>query len=167
MAESTSLQSEIVNMRRVLAVLRITLGIIILATWWKNFSDGIYTADGITGLFNWIFNESGGGPEWYRGLINSTILQVPGLFAVFMMIAELLLGLGLLFGALTPLVGIGATLFFFNLFVANYGGNEWIWTYVLLTASAFTVAFTGSGRAFGIDEYLLKTRGKSPMGVLW
>lgn len=167
MAESTIPQSDIVHTQRVLAVLRITLGIILLVTWYENLTKGTYTAEGITGLFNYIFHDNGGGPTWYRGLIQSTILQVPGLFAAFQMVAELLLALGLLFGTFTRLAGFGAMLFFFNLFLAYFGGNEWIWTYVLLTVAAFTVAFTNTGRAFGVDAFLFNTRGKSPMGILW
>ena len=137
------------------------------ASWYKNFNDGLYTADGITGLFNYIFNDNAGGPEFYRALINSTILQAPGAFAVFQLVAELLLGLGLIFGGLTTLTGIGAILFFFNLLLAYFGGHEWIWTYVLLTVAAIVVTFTQSGRAFGVDQFLYKQFGRSPGGLLW
>ena len=153
--------------RNIIAVLRITIGVILLVTWWDNFSKGVYTADGITGLFNWIFNENGGGSAAYRAIINSTILQVPGLFAGFQLVAELLLGLGLTFGGLTTLAGWGATVFFLNLFFAYQGGGEWIWTYVLLTAAAFVVATTKSGRAFGLDQILLNSMGEPKNRWLW
>lgn len=153
--------------RRIIAVLRITLGIILLVTWYDNFSKGVYTADGITGLFDWIFNQTGGGSAPYRAIINSTILQAPGLFAAFQLVAELLLGLGLTFGGLTTLAGWGATLFFFNLFLAYQGGSEWIWTYVLLTAAALVVATTKSGRQFGLDQILLNTQGEPKKSWLW
>ena len=159
--------SETQRIRAFIAPLRIILGLILLVTWYENFSKGVYTADGITGLFNYIFNEAGGGPGWYRALIESTILQVPGLFAAFQLVAELLLGLGLLFGGLTPIAGLSAALFFFNLFLSYYGGSEWIWIYVLLTVSALTVGLTQSGRVFGLDQYLLKTRGDPPLPYLW
>jgi hypothetical protein len=38
-------------LRRGVALLRVTLGIIILVTWWENFQKGLYTAQGITDLF--------------------------------------------------------------------------------------------------------------------
>ena len=160
-------ENEAKHLRNMIAVLRIVVGIIILATWFDNFSKGVYTADGITGLFNWIFNEAGGGSPAYRSVINSTILQAPGLFAGFMMVAELLLGLGLTFGGLTTIAGWAATLFFFNLFLANQGGSEWIWTYVLLTVAGFVVATTKSGRAFGLDQILLNSMGEPKNRWLW
>ncbi len=153
--------------RQATAILRITLGVILIATWFKNLQDGIYTADGIVGLFNYLFNDNGGGPAFYRAIINGTILQVPGLFAVFQLVGELLMGLGLLVGLLTPLAAIGAALFFFNLFLAYLGGSEWIWTYVLLTVSALVVALAQSGRAWGLDSLLLQRLGEPPRGPIW
>jgi len=159
--------SEAHKMRTVIALLRITLGLIILATWYDNLQKGVYTADGIRGLFNYIFNDNGGGPAFYRAIIQSTVLQAPGAFAIFQMVAEFLMGLGLLVGGFTPWAAAGATLFFANLFLAYFGGNEWIWTYVLLTVSAFVVMTTRSGRALGVDGYLSKKRGKPPLPFLW
>ncbi|NJN82900.1 MAG: hypothetical protein HC802_11880 [Caldilineaceae bacterium] len=167
MTNSVAPSSEVQTVRRVIALLRVTLGVILLVTWYDNFTKGVYTADGILGLFNYLFNDNGGGPEFYRALINGTILQAPGLFAGFQMVGELLLGLGLLFGGLTMLSGLGATFFFFNLFLAYFGGSEWIWTYVLLMVSSFVVALTRSGRAFGIDHYLVKKFGEPRVFFLW
>lgn len=155
---------EVGQMRTIIAFLRIALGIILLVTWWDNFSKGVYTADGIRGLFDWIFNETGGGPGWYRSIINSTVLAAPGLFASFQLVAELLLGLGLTFGGLTRVAGLAAAAFFFNLFLSYYGGSEWIWTYVLLTVAAVVVALTKSGRKLGLDQILHSSRGES---FLW
>ncbi len=153
--------------RQAVAILRITLGVILIVTWFKNLQDGIYTADGIVGLFNYLFNDNGGGPAFYRAIINGTILQVPGLFAVFQLVGELLLGLGLLVGLFTPLAAVGAALFFFNLFLAYLGGQEWIWTYVLLTVSALVTALTQAGRAWGLDSLLLRRLGEPPGGPIW
>ena len=153
------------KLRRVVALLRITVGLILVVTWYDNLREDVYTAEGIVGLFNYIFHDTGGGLPFYRAIINSTILQVPGLFAPFQMVAELLMGLALLFGLFTPLAAAGATLFFFNLFLAYFGGSEWIWTYVLLTVSALVVALSQAGRAWGLDSELLRRWGEPPIGA--
>ncbi|MCI0394545.1 MAG: hypothetical protein L0332_18370 [Chloroflexi bacterium] len=160
------------RLRTAVAVLRMTLGVIILATWFDNLRKGIYTAQGLTDLFthpDWgIFTFGGGAFLGYRGLVEATILQVPGLFATFQMVAELLMGLGLLLGALTPLAGVGATFFFFNLFLAYLGHTEeWIWTYVLLSVSAFVVTITRAGRELGLDRRLWQKWGEPPFPFLW
>jgi uncharacterized membrane protein YphA (DoxX/SURF4 family) len=158
-------------LRRGVALLRVTLGIIILVTWWENFQKGLYTAQGITDLFihpDWgAFSNGGGALLGYRIIIENTVLQFPGVFAGFQMVAEFLMGLGLLVGGLTPLAGAGAMLFFFNLFLTYFGGNEWIWTYVLLTVSALVVTITLAGRQFGFDQYLLQKRGQPAIRFLW
>ena len=149
------------NLRRYTAILRIVLGIIILVTWWENLQKGLYTAQGITDLLthpDWgAFSNGGGALPGYRPIIEATILQFPGAFGAFQMVAEFLMGAGLLLGALTPLAGIGATFFFLNLFLTYLGNpQEWIWTYVLLTTSALVVTLARSGREWGVDDYLLR-----------
>ena len=160
------------RLRQIVAILRITLGVIILATWWENLNKGIYTAQGITDLFthpDWgAFTNGGGALPGYRPIIENTILQVPGVFAVFQMVAELLMGLGLLFGALTPVAGAGATFFFFNLFLTYLGNSEeWIWTYVLLAVSALVVTLVRSGRVWGVDAVLNRIQGEPRPPFLW
>jgi uncharacterized membrane protein YphA (DoxX/SURF4 family) len=149
------------NLRRYTAILRIVLGIIILATWWENLQKGLYTAQGITDLFthpDWgAFSNGGGALPGYRAIIQATVLQVPGAFGAFQMVAEFLMGAGLLLGTLTPLAGLGATFFFLNLFLTYLGNTqEWIWTYVLLTTAALVVTLARSGREWGVDGYLLR-----------
>jgi uncharacterized membrane protein YphA (DoxX/SURF4 family) len=152
-------------LRRVVAVLRITLGVIILATWLENLQKGIYTAQGITDLFthpDWgAFTNGGGALPGFRPIIENTVLRIPGLFAAFQLVAELLMGLGLLVGGLTPIAGAGAAFFFFNLFLTYLGNSqEWIWTYVLLTTAAVVVTLARAGREWSLDAFLYRTRGE-------
>ncbi len=170
MTQAISLSNEVFTTRRAIALLRITLGMIILATWWDNLNKGIYTAEGLVGLFNWLFDPDNGNASaltFYKALLDATILQIPGAFAIFQMIAELLMGLGLLVGGLTRLAGAGAALFFLNLLLAYFGGHEWIWTYVLLTMSALVVALTYAGREWGVDQILVQKLGEPPIRLLW
>ncbi|HSG15678.1 MAG TPA: TQO small subunit DoxD [Anaerolineae bacterium] len=154
------------GLRKVVALLRITLGIIILVTWADNLTKGTYSGGGISGLFEYIFEENGGGATFYKAIIEGTILQAPAAFGAFQLVVEFLMGVGLLLGLFTPLAGFGAAFFFFNLFLAYWGGQEWIWTYVLLTVSTVVVALTRSGRAWGIDAWLLARRGESSLKFL-
>ncbi|MEM7111967.1 MAG: DoxX family membrane protein [Chloroflexota bacterium] len=144
------------QVRQIVALLRITLGVILLVTWYDNLIKGLYTADGLTGFFNWLFSPDGNNSSllWFRDLLNARVLANPGLFATFQMVFELLLALALIFGVFTPIAGLGSAVFFFSLFLSYFGGHEWIWTYVLLTMSAVVVGLTRSGRAFGLDQML-------------
>jgi len=68
---------------------------------------------------------------------------------------------------LTRLFSLLAAVFFFNLSLSYFGGNEWIWTYVLLLATAIAVFVGYGGRRLGVDRFLARTRGDSPFGLLW
>ena len=154
------------------ALLRITLGVIILVTWIGNFDDGLYSAsgDGIEGLVNWLFEaEDGNGSSLtaYQSILDNTILRFSGTFAVLQGIGELAIALGLLFGVCTRAAALGAMIFFANLFLSYYGGNEWIWTYVLLFMSSLTVFLGFGGRALGLDNWLADRFGRSPAGLVW
>lgn len=149
-------EKETARLRTALAMLRITLGIIILATWYDNLTKGLYTPDGLTGFLDWLSdpNGNGGTLTFYHNFLSAAIVPVAGLFAPFQMVAELAMGLGLLLGGLTRLFALAAMLFFLNLFLAYFGGQEWIWTYFLLFVVAMAVALGAAGRKWGIDRWL-------------
>lgn len=155
--------SENQQMRTALALLRITLGVIILATWFDNLQKGLYTADGLTGFFNWLFdpqNGNGSALTWYKAFLDFAVIPVAGLYGAFQLVTELVIGLALLTGTWTRLFGLAAAFFFFNIFLSYFGGEEWIWTYVLLLVSAVVVALGAAGRTWGVDAYLLENRGE-------
>ena len=151
------------------ALLRITLGVIILATWADNIGKDLYTGDGLTGLISWLFSEDGNGSSlgFYESILDSVVVPNAGLFAGLQLVVELAFGLSLLFGIFTRLGSLLAAGFFVSLFLGYCGGEEWIWTYVLLTMAAVTVFLGYGGRKLGVDEFLHRARGSSPATLLW
>lgn len=146
-----------------LAILRITLGVIILATWYENVQSGLYTADGLTGFFNWLFDaENGNGSSllFFKSFLDTAVVPIAGIFGPFQLVAELVMGVALLLGGYTRLFGLAAMFFFFNLFLSYFGGNEWIWVYVLLIASSTAVTLGRAGRTWGIDKILIQKHGE-------
>ncbi|MEM7272826.1 MAG: DoxX family membrane protein [Actinomycetota bacterium] len=152
-------------------MLRIVLGVIILATWWGNVRDELYTADGLTGLIDWLFTEApdGNGSTlgFYQSILDAVVVPIAGVVATVQLVVEFLFGLGLLLGAFTRLSSLLALGFFVSLFLGYFGGEEWIWTYVLLGAAAVTVFLGWGGRRLGVDQALAARRGPSPAGILW
>ncbi|MCP4415308.1 MAG: hypothetical protein GY805_01715 [Chloroflexi bacterium] len=150
------------------ALLRITLGIIILTTWYGNLKNGLYTADGLTGFLNWLFEPNGNGSSlaFYKAFLDTAVIPVAGLFGTFQLVTELLLGFALIVGAYSRLSGIVAMFFFTNLFLSYFGGHEWIWVYVLLFMSALTVTLSAAGRTWGVDQRLLQKYGEPKYPIL-
>lgn len=151
------------------ALLRITLGIIVLATWLDNLDKDLYTADGLEGFLNSLFDENGNGSSlsFYESFLDSVVIPLAGPYAAFQLVTELALGIGLFLGVFTRAVSLGAAFFFFNLFLSYFGGEEWIWTYVLLFVSALVVFLGYGGRKLGIDERIYRSRGQSPYSLVW
>ncbi len=151
------------------ALLRITLGIIVLVAWFENLDKGLYTADGFKGFMNYLFDENGNNSSlgFYKSIIDTVVIPLAGPYGVFQAVIELILALALIFGVGTRLASLVAAVFFGNLFLAYFGGEEWIWTYVLLFMSALAVFLGFGGRKLGVDEYLVRSRGDSPRNMVW
>ncbi len=163
-------KKETEQLRIAAALLRITVGVIILVTWYENVTKGLYSADGLTGFFNWLFDAQNGNASslgWYKAFLDTAVAPIAGPFAIFQMTAELIMGLALLLGGFTRFFGLAAMFFFANLFLSYFGGHEWIWVYVLLFMSALTIFLSKAGRHWGIDRRLAQTRGEPPYPVLW
>lgn len=151
-------------------LLRITLGVIILVTWFENLDKGLYTEEGLTSFLDSLFDpENGNGSSLtaYKSFLDAAVIPVAGIYGGFQLVVELLMGVGLLVGGLTRLFSLIAVTFFFNLFLSYFGGNEWIWTYVLLMVAALAVFIGYGGRKLGVDVWLARTRGDSPYNLLW
>ncbi len=157
-----------------LTILRISLGVIILATWWSNITQdpNFYSEEGLRGFFNWVQldpEEGGNGASlgFIHSLIDNTVLRAPTVIGFSQMIVEFFLGLGLLIGAFTRLTALLSTAFFIGLFLTYFGGEEWIFTYVILATSSFAVFLGWAGRFLGVDQAIAAARGESPGKLLW
>lgn len=158
------------RMGTALAVLRISVGVIILVTWYDNLRGGLYTADGLVGFFNWLFDaENGNGSSllFVKTYLDTFIVPIAGPFAAFQMIAEFAMGLALLLGLFTRLFSLAAILFFGNIFLSYFGGSEWIWTYVMLIMSVLALLIGAAGRKWGIDRRLVAIWGEPQVPLLW
>jgi uncharacterized membrane protein YphA (DoxX/SURF4 family) len=140
---------------RWLALLRIMMGVIFLTTWVSNLQKGFYTPDGLQHFFTQVYPQSHNPIAPYAAFIQNVLLPARAVFAPFQLVAELSLGVLLLLGAFTPVVGVGGAFFLFNIFLATYG-TEWPWTYLSLIGVCIAVAASRSGRVFGLDAILAR-----------
>jgi NADH dehydrogenase len=149
--------------------LRITLGVIILVSWYENVTSEFYTADGITNFFNWLFDAKKGNSSSFTFYKTGLDFLVPiaGAFATFLLIIELSIGLGLLLGVFTRFFSLLSSFMFFNYFLAHFGGHEWIWLFVLLFMVSLAIFFGQAGRKWGIDSQLHQQYGEPKYPFLW
>lgn len=87
--------------------------------------------------------------------LRDVVLPNLGVFGMMTFVTELGLGLGLLLGVLTRLVGLGGFLWQVNIAVQAFNvPGEWGWIWVLLALPQFCFAFCGAGRVLGVDAWL-------------
>lgn len=154
------------------AILRFALGITTLFTWFENVDKDFYDGDNLPGFFNWVFlpaEEGGNGSSlgFFESILDATILAAPELFGWLLTLLELFIAVGLVFGIFTRAASLAAIAFFGSLLLTYLGGEEWIWTYVMLFAASIAVFLNWGGRFLGIDQFIARSRGESPTTLIW
>ncbi len=151
------------------ALLRITLGVIFIVTWADNLEKDLYTPDGLEAFLDGLFDENGNDSAFagYKTFIDAIIIPIAPFYAPFQGVIEFVLGIGLIVGVMTRALALAAAAFFFQLFLSYIGGQEWIWTYVLLFVAAVAVFLGHGGRKLGVDQLIVKARGEPKIDLLW
>ncbi len=147
------------------ALLRIMLGLLFITQWVDNLASGLYTPDGLAGLFNYFFTTSSHPLPFYMAFIHNVILPIAPFFTKFQLVAELLLGIALLIGFLTPLASVAGAFFILNTFLASWGA-DWPWSYLTILTICGVLFFTRAGRSVGVDRWLAERYGE-PKLPLW
>jgi hypothetical protein len=76
-------------------------------------------------------------------------------FGTMSFLTELALGVGLLFGFMTRLAGLGGFVWQINIAIGSFNvPGEWYWIWPLLTLPQFCFAFGNAGRVLGIDGWI-------------
>jgi uncharacterized membrane protein YphA (DoxX/SURF4 family) len=141
------------------ALLRIMLGLLFITQWYDNLVGGLYTPSGLEGLFNYFFSASEHPLGFYMAFVHNVILPIAPVFTKFQMVAELMMGIALLVGFLTPLVSVAAAFFILNTFLASWGA-DWPWSYLTILTICGVLFFTKAGRSLGVDGWLATRYGE-------
>ncbi|MTI48506.1 NAD(P)/FAD-dependent oxidoreductase [Sporosalibacterium faouarense] len=122
-----------------------------LANWWNTLAIQVPNppADVTSGasLMNLIGDHT---PGWYEWFTNLTVYNAPMFFQKMVVIIELGLGLAFLFGAFTFIAGIISTVMMINFAISTGISVDQYW-FIFASISCMS----GSGRAFGLDAYII------------
>lgn len=92
----------------------------------------------------------------YSSILNNVFLAHFSLLGAGVWIAELLVGITLLFGLFTRFGAMLALLLSVQLYIGlAYAPGEWYWTYGMLVLLAAALMAVPAGRRLGIDQLLL------------
>lgn len=140
------------RMSGVLAGLRIYLGLIFLIAVWPKLTQPGFLGR-MTGFLEHFALEQA--HPFYKSFVEATVLPHAGTFALLVMVAEIAVGLMLVFGVATR---AAATVAMFLLLNYMFAKGAWPWTPSSNDAPflmiALATAIVGSGRYLGVDARL-------------
>jgi uncharacterized membrane protein YphA (DoxX/SURF4 family) len=144
-----------------LAIARLTIGAMLVSTFFENLGKGLYTPAGYAGLINSYIPRTHA-PEIWKSVMGLAASHA-SLAAPMQALTEISLGILLILGLLTRPVGIAAFLWLSSLWLSELGIG-WIWELLVMMMAALAVGIGGAGRMWGVDAFLAR---KNPSSLLW
>lgn len=144
-----------------LALVRLTIGAMFVWVFFENLGKGLYTPSGYASLIHY-YIEKGSAPSLWKSSMALVANHAP-MAAPLQAVTEISLGVLLLLGLFTRLVGFVAFAYLASLWVSEWG-TAWIWELLVPVLASFALAAGGAGRAWGIDSFLARRR---PASLWW
>jgi uncharacterized membrane protein YphA (DoxX/SURF4 family) len=163
-ANATSLRSEALHPPQAangLALVRLTIGSMLVWVFFENLGKGLYTANGYANLIQYYIKQGHSPAAWkaVMGLAASHAAMAAPMQAVL----EISLGILLILGVLTRTLGLVAFLYLGSLWVSEWG-TAWIWELLVPVMASLALVIGRGGRAWGVDAWLAK---RWPFSPLW
>jgi len=142
-----------------LAIVRVTIGAMLVWVFFENLGKGLYSPGGYAGLINYYIKASHSPAVWkaVMGLAASHAAMAAPMQAI----AEISLGILLVIGLLTRPVAFVAFLYLGSLWISELG-TSWIWELLVPVLASLGLVVGRAGRAWGVDAMLARRRPSSP-----
>ena len=144
-----------------LALVRVTIGAMLVWVFFENLRKGLYTPAGYAGLINYYIKQSHSPAAWkaVMGLAASHAAMAAPMQAL----TEISLGVLLVIGLVTRPAAFVAFLYLGSLWISEWG-TAWIWELLVPVLASLGLAVGGAGRRWGVDAWLLQ---RWPSSLLW
>jgi uncharacterized membrane protein YphA (DoxX/SURF4 family) len=142
-----------------LAIVRLTIGAMLVWVFFENLGKGLYSPTGYAGLINYYIKTSHSPAAWkaVMGLAASHAAMAAPMQAL----TEISLGILLIIGLLTRPVAFVAFMYLGSLWVSEWG-TAWIWELLVPVLASLALAVGRAGRAWGVDALLAQRWPSSP-----
>jgi uncharacterized membrane protein YphA (DoxX/SURF4 family) len=146
-----------------LALVRLTVGAMLVWVFFENLGKGLYTPGGYAGLINYYIKASHSPAAWkaVMGLAASHAAMAAPMQAV----TEISLGTLLVVGLLTRPVAFVAFLYLASLWVSEWG-TAWIWELLVPVLASLGLAIGRAGRSWGVDAWLAQRWPSAPWWLI-
>lgn len=142
-----------------LALVRITIGAMLVWVFFENLGKGLYTAGGYSSLINY-YIKAGHSPAAWKAVMG-VVASHAAMAAPMQALTEISLGVLLVIGLLTRPVAFVAFLYLASLWVSEWG-TAWIWELLVPVLASLGLALGRAGRTWGIDSLLAQRHPFSP-----
>jgi uncharacterized membrane protein YphA (DoxX/SURF4 family) len=142
-----------------LALVRVTIGAMLVWVFFENLGKGLYTPAGYAGLINY-YIKSGHSPAAWKAIMgfvaSHAAMAAPG-----QALTEIGLGILLVLGIFTRPAAFVAFLYLGSLWVSEWG-TAWIWELLVPVMASLALSIGRAGRTWGVDSWLAQRWPDSP-----
>jgi len=142
-----------------LALVRVTIGAMLVWVFFENLGKGLYTPGGYAGLINYYIQHSHSPRAWKA--IMGLAANHAAMAAPMQALTEISLGVLLIIGLVTRPAAFVAFLYLGSLWVSEWG-TAWIWELLVPVLASLGLAIGRAGRAWGIDAWLARRWPNAP-----
>lgn len=142
-----------------LAIVRVTIGAMLVWVFFENLGKGLYTSAGYASLINYYIKASHSPAAWKA--VMGFMASHAAMAAPMQAMTEISLGILLVVGLLTRPVAFIAFLYLASLWVSEWG-TAWIWELLVPVLASLALAVGRAGRAWGVDVLLARRWPSSP-----
>ncbi|HEV2732325.1 MAG TPA: hypothetical protein VGV15_20020 [Terriglobales bacterium] len=142
-----------------LAIVRVTIGAMLVWVFFENLGKGLYTPAGYAGLVNYYITH-GHSPAVWKSVM-ALAASHAAMAAPIQALTEISLGVLLVIGLLARPAAFVAFLYLGSLWISEWG-TSWIWELLVPVLASLGVAVGRAGRTWGVDALLAQRRPSSP-----
>jgi uncharacterized membrane protein YphA (DoxX/SURF4 family) len=144
-----------------LALVRLTIGAMLVWVFFENLGKGLYKPSGYAGLIH-DYIQNGQAPAAWKSVM-ALAASHASVAAPLQGLTEISLGVLLVIGLFTRPVALVAFAFLASLWVSEWG-TAWIWELLVPVLASLALSVGGAGRTWGIDSFLARRR---PTSLWW
>jgi uncharacterized membrane protein YphA (DoxX/SURF4 family) len=162
---ATSLQNDVTTVAHQpqaangLAIVRLTIGAMLVWVFIENLGKGLYRPAGYAGLINYYIKQ-GHSPAAWKALMGLAANHA-AMAAPMQAMTEISLGILLVIGLLTRPAAFVAFLYLGSLWISEWG-TAWIWELLVPVLASLGLAIGRAGRRWGVDAWLSQRWPSSP-----
>ena len=159
LANRTPGESRLIPAANGLALVRVTIGAMLVWVFFENLGKGLYTPAGYAGLIRH-YIEAGHSPAAWK-VVMGLAADHAAMAAPMQAMAEISLGSVLVIGLLTRPAALVAFLYLGSLWMSEWG-TAWVWELLVPVLASLGLAIGRAGRRWGVDAWLSQRWPSSP-----